>query len=296
MQTPTITEARHLLPAQAVLGEGAIWHPAEGKLYWVDILGKALHVFDPQSGADRVLPTGSYVGTVVPSEHGQVILGLQNGIHRMNVVTGALSLLVNPLPGPPVRFNDGKCDPAGRLWIGTISMDGARGSSKLYCYDGDGSLHEVLNDVSISNGIVWTADRKTMYYNDTPSSTVQAFDYDYETGNISNRRVAIRIPESDGWPDGMCIDAEDKLWIAMWGAGSVNHYDPLSGTLLRQVKVPAPHTASCTLGGPELKTLYITTARVELTDEELKRFPLSGDLFAAEVEVPGVPAGFYRPR
>ena len=173
-------------------------------------------------------------------------------------------------------------------------MDGERGTSKLYRFDGDGSLHEMLHEVSISNGIVWTADKKTMYYNDTPTLTVQAFDYDDATGAISNRRISIRIPEEQGYPDGMSIDAEDKLWIAMWGAGSVNRYDPQSGELLQQVRIPAPNVTSCAFGGKDLKTLYITSARVELSAEELERHPLSGDVFTTEVEVAGVPANFYK--
>lgn len=292
---PSIVEAKPVLRAQAELGEGSIWNPLDERLYWVDILNSILHVYDPKTGADKVIPTGSYVGTVVPVAGGDVLVGLQKGIYRMNLETRELALLINPLPGPPVRFNDGKCDPSGRFWVGTISMDGARGKSKLYRLDRDGSLHEMLSDVSISNGIVWTADRKTMYYNDTPTLTVQAFDYDDETGNISNRRIAFRIPEGHGYPDGMSIDAADKLWIAMWGTGNVNCYDPRSGELLRQVKVPAPHTASCAFGGKDLETLYITTARSEMEAEDLKRYPMSGDLFAAEMDVRGVPANIYQP-
>lgn len=291
-----IIQARPLLPAGATLGEGSLWHPQQQKLYWVDIMRSELHIYDPQTGADTMLPTGSYASTVVPIEgSADVLVALQTGIYRMNTFTSALSLLINPLPGPPVRFNDGKCDPSGRFWVGTISMDGARKQSKLYRLDRDDSLHEILSDVSISNGIVWTADRKTMYYNDTPTGTVQAFDYDDASGTISNRRVAIRMQEGDGWPDGMSIDSEGKLWIAMWGAGSINRYDPPSGELLLQVKVPAPHTSSCAFGGPDLKTLYITTARAELSDEELAQYPQSGNLFAAEVDVVGVPARPYRP-
>lgn len=294
--TPIITEAKQLLHAQAQLGEGAIWHPADQKLYWVDIPASVLHIYDPATGTDRQLPTGAFIGTVVPiADSADVLVALQNGIHRMNVQTGALTLLTNPLRGVPVRFNDGKCDPSGRFWVGTLSMDGARGMSKLYRLDGDGTLHEILSDVSISNGIVWTADRKTMYYNDTPTRTVQAFDYDDVTGDVRNRRIAFPIPEGGGFPDGMSIDAQDRLWIAMWGAGSINCYDPQSGTLLQQVKVPAPHTASCAFGGKELSTLYITTARVELSEEELAQNPLSGDLFVADVDVRGVPANFYKP-
>jgi sugar lactone lactonase YvrE len=292
--SPAVINAKHLLSTQTELGEGALWHPHEHCLYWVDILKSELHFYDPESRKGRWLPTRTYVGTVVPTaEFGEVLVALQDGIFRMNTATGARTLITNPLPGHPVRFNDGKCDPAGRFWVGTIHMDGARGKSHLYRLDADGTIHEVLNDVSISNGIVWTADKKLMYYNDTPTLTVQAFDYDDAMGTVQNRRVAFSIPEEHGYPDGMSIDAEGMLWIAMWGAGSVNRYNPETGALLAQIKVPAPHTTSCAFGGADLKTLYITSARTELDAEQLARYPQSGDLFYAELDVAGVEANVY---
>jgi sugar lactone lactonase YvrE len=293
---PIITEAQQIIRAQATLGEGAIWNPLDQKLYWVDILGCMLHIYDPETGHGRTFPTGDYVGTVVPETKETVLLALQTGIHRMDTNTGVLTLLNNPLPGAPVRFNDGKCDPSGRFWVGTLYMDGTRGSSKLYRFDPDRSIHEMLHEISISNGIVWSADKKTMYYTDTPTSCVEAFDFDDETGKISNPRIILRIPEEDGFPDGMTIDSEDNLWIGMWGGGSVNCYDPKAGTLLQQIKVPAPHTTSCAFGGPEFKTLFITTARAEMDEETLTKFPQSGDVFMAQPGASGVPAHCFAKR
>jgi sugar lactone lactonase YvrE len=151
----------------------------------------------------------------------------------------------------------------------------------------------MLDSVSISNGIVWTRDKKTMYYNDTPTGTVQAFDYDNKTGVISNRRVVIRIPRGGGGPDGMTIDSEDKLWIALWGSGTVCRYDPIAGEKMQTVKVPAPNVSSCAFGGKNLETLYITTARAWVNADKLKEFPLSGGLFSVKPGVRGVPAFFY---
>jgi sugar lactone lactonase YvrE len=292
---PTTISAELLLRAQAALGEGCIWHHGEQRLYWVDIDGCSWHIYDPKTGIDQCSPVPSKVGTVVPVENGDVLVPLQNGIHQINLANGELSFLVNPITSANIRFNDGKCDPSGRFWVGTIAMDGTPGAAALYRLDWDGSLHEMLQKVTISNGIVWTSDRRTMYYNDTPTQCVQGFDYDNETGNISSRRIAIQIPETDGSPDGMTIDAEDKLWIAMWGAGSVNRYDPITGDLLLQIILPAPNVSSCAFGGTDLKTLFITTARAGLTEAELIEFPLSGDLFYVHVNVPGVPANFYKP-
>ncbi len=290
----TTDEAKVILAAAADLGEGALWHPREEVLYWVDINGCALHIYDPRTGENRTLPTGARIGTVVPVEGGDVLVALQTGIHRMDIRSGKLSPVVNPINDPYVRFNDGKCDPSGRFWVGTFHMGGKKGGCALYRLDGDGSLHTMLEGVSISNGIVWTADETTMFYIDTPTNCVQAFDYDAASGNISNGRVAFRIPASEGDPDGMSIDADGNLWIAMWGGGSVNCYDPADGRLLRQVIVAAPHSTSCAFGGADMQTLYITSARSGLSGSDLAANPHSGDLFASKLNVSGIPSSSFR--
>jgi sugar lactone lactonase YvrE len=160
--------------------------------------------------------------------------------------------------------------------------------------DGDKSIRVMLDSVSISNGIVWTKDKKTMYYNDTPTGTVQAFDYDDKTGAISNRRVVVRIARGGGGPDGMTIDADGNLWVALWGSGTVGKFDPRTGQLLQKVIVPAPNVSSCAFGGKNLDILYITTARAWMNEEKLKQFPLSGGLFAVKPGVKGVRAEFYK--
>lgn len=282
-----------VLDAKSTLGEGAIWHPTENKLYWVDIEGKALHVYDPVSGNDKSIPVGHRIGTMVPVKSGGALVALQNGIHKIDLETGRLSFMVNPLPDSNMRFNDGKCDPAGRFWVGSLALDSRRRGASLYRMDVDGSVRTMIDSVSISNGIVWSADRKTMYYNDTPTLTVQAFDYDHKTGNISNRRVAVRIPRGSGAPDGMTIDAEGKLWVALWGAGCVARFDPSTGELLQKIMVPAPNVSSCAFGGKDLETLYITTARAWVSPAKLEEFPLSGGLFALKPGVKGVKAESY---
>jgi sugar lactone lactonase YvrE len=260
----------------------------------VDIEGCALHIFDPATGLDRALPTGARVGTVVPAGPDAVVVALQSGIHRLNTTTGALTLLANPLTGSDLRFNDGKCDPAGRLWVGTMALDARPGAAALYRLDADLSLHEVLAPVSISNGLVWTADRRTMYYVDTPTLTVQAFDYDDASGRLSPGRPVIRFAPGQGSPDGMTIDSQDNLWIALWGGGRIECYNPRTGELLHTVRVPARLTSSCAFGGPDLQTLYITTARQGLSADELRQHPHSGDLFQARPGATGVPANQFR--
>ena len=286
-------EARSILQTQATLGEGPLWNPETHQLYWVDIEGRAFHVFNPVTRQDSCFPTFARVGAVAPMHNGNALLALQTGIHELDLSTGHLTLLVNPLTDPNLRFNDGKCDPAGRLWVGTFHLAQEPHAGTLYRFDPDGRLHVMLRGITNSNGITWSLDHATMYYIDTPTLTVQAFDYDNATGSIANPRVIVRIPEGPASPDGMTIDAEGKLWVALWCGGAVHRYDPQTGALLQVIEVAAPLTSSCAFGGPALKTLYITTARHGLTPEQLEEFPLSGNLFAVEPGVRGVPACFY---
>ncbi|ALW83707.1 hypothetical protein AUC43_00460 [Hymenobacter sedentarius] len=289
-------QAQSIYPAQAALGEGALWNPETQQLYWVDIEGRSFHVFDPATGQDRRFCTGARVGTVVPMHNGDVLLALQTGIYQLNIATGQLNLVVNPLTEPTLRFNDGKCDPAGRFWVGTFDLEQKPHAGTLYRLDPDGSLHVMLRGITNSNGVVWSLDHRTMYYIDTPTLTVQAFDYDSGTGEIANPRVIIRIPQGAGVPDGMTIDAEGMLWVALWGGGRIQRFDPHTGEARETVEVPAPFTSSCAFGGPDLRTLYITTARSGLTPAQQQQFPLSGNLFAVEPGVRGVPAYFFDKR
>jgi sugar lactone lactonase YvrE len=159
--------------------------------------------------------------------------------------------------------------------------------------DHDKTITEILDSISISNGIVWSADKKTMYYNDTPTRVVQAFDYDDATGEISNGRVAIKIPDGTGSPDGMAIDEEGMLWVALWGGNCVARFDPSTGKLIGKIDVPAPNVTSCAFGGPDLRTLYITTARLGMNNERLKEYPLSGNVFSMKTDVRGVRAFMF---
>lgn len=287
--------AKLVLDAKATLGEGAIWHPIEKKLYWVDIVGSELHIYDPATGKDMQFPTGEKPGTVVPIEGGGALLATQNSIRTIDTGTGELSLVIQPLHDPQVRFNDGKADPSGRFWVGTMAYDTKKGAGALYRMDKDKRFHRVVDNVTISNGLVWSADKKTMYYIDTPTLTVQAFDYEDASGKISNGREAVRVPEAlGGSPDGMTIDANGKLWVALHGAAAVICCDPATGEILQRVEVPAPQVTSVAFGGENLDILYITTALEGLTPEQLERYPQSGGLFSAKPGVRGVQAEFYK--
>lgn len=291
---PKTSEVELVIDSKSELGEGAIWNYRTGELMWVNIKGKILNFYNPVSGLNKEMLTGQMVGTVVPAESGQVLVALQNGIYSLDPETGTKKLLADPeADKPDNRFNDGKCDPAGRLWAGTMSLVGAKQAGALYRFDPDTSIHKMVDGVGTSNGIVWSADKTKMYYIDTPTRQVMGYDYDNETGDISHPKVAVEIPEGAGYPDGMTIDEEDNLWVALWGGSAVVCFNPENGELIRKIEVPAKNVTSCAFGGNDLGTLYITTARESTSDEDLQKFPHAGGVFKIRPGVKGVKAFFF---
>lgn len=283
--------AELVLDAQLDLGEGPIWDGQRQLLYWVNIMESQVLIFDPTTNQNRVIDVGQYVGTVVPSNSGALYLALHNGFAKLDIDTEAVTMLADPesdIPGN--RFNDGKCDPAGRFWAGTMPVDESKPIGSLYVYENNGNVRRMVENVSISNGIVWSPDNTTMYYIDTPTGCVEAFDYDLATGDIANRRVAIQFPEGVGMPDGMTGDAEGMLWVAHWGGSRVTHWNPQTGELLNTVHVPAAQVTACAFGGPNLDEMYITCARRGLSPEEIARQPHAGSLFKVKPGVRGLPA------
>jgi sugar lactone lactonase YvrE len=285
--------AELVLDAKARLGEGAVWDAERARLYWVDIEGYEVHVFDPATGRDRSFAVGDYVGTVVPRARGGVVLALGRSFAALDLDTRELTVLAEP-EAEKVRhgnrFNDGKCDPQGRFWAGTMALSEAAAAGGLYRLDADRRVHRMVDGVSISNGIAWNAAADRMYYIDSPTREVAEFDYDDATGAISNRRVAVRFPEGHGWPDGMAIDAEGMLWIAEWEGGCVSRWDPARGKLLRRIQLPVSRVTSCAFGGNALDELYVTSAWTRLDDSQRKAQPLAGGLFRLRPAVGGVPA------
>jgi sugar lactone lactonase YvrE len=288
--------AEIVVDQRGMLGEGPLWDPDRQVLWWIDAKNHKVFRYDPSDGSNTEFDVGQQVGTVVLREKGGLLLSLHHGIGTFDLDTGKLEILCDPeehLPGN--RFNDGKCDPAGRFWTGT--MENAEENfdrGAFYSLDVDGTVKKHFDGVGVSNGIVWTADRKTMYYIDSPTRCVDAFDYDETTGAITNRRVAFKVPDGLGFPDGMTIDADDRLWIALWGGFAVRQFDPKTGALIATVEVKAPHVSACAFGGPNLDELYITTARWLMQENKVDEYPLSGGLFHANVGVPGTNFFSYR--
>jgi sugar lactone lactonase YvrE len=288
------TKAELVIDAKALLGEGPIWCAATRRLYWVNILESELHWFDPATGKDTQVAVGEHVGTVVPRARGGVMLAVQRGFASFDPAKGAssLTLMAEPERGrTDLRFNDGKCDPAGRFWAGTMAYDEANGAGKgsLYRLDPNGAVTVMERNVSISNGLAWDITRRRFYYIDSPTRTVAAYDYDHATGAIRNRRIAVQATPEDGWPDGMAIDVEGKLWVAHWGGSQVVRWDPDTGKAIARIATPISQPSACAFGGDRLDRLYITSARVGMAPAALTKEPLAGGLWVADPGVRGMP-------
>lgn len=283
-----------VLKMDSKLGEGAFWDHQSKQFYWVDILNKQLYIYNPETGENKNFEMPSRIGTVVPQTDSTAVVALDDGIYIQNIKSGVLSLLSDvEATKTENRFNDGKCDPNGNLWVGSMHLAEKEPNAKLYKITPEGNATAMLDSITISNGIVWTKDDKTMYYIDTPTAKIRAFDYDSETATISNERVAVKIPNELGYPDGMAIDSEDKLWVGMWNGNAVIRFDPKTGEVLEKIEVPAHNVTSCAFGGPELKTLYITTASVDMTPDEKENYPLAGSVFKVKTRVSGMPSTFF---
>ncbi|SFM43613.1 SMP-30/gluconolactonase/LRE family protein [Salibacterium qingdaonense] len=281
-------KAELIVDEKALLGEGPTWDEHQNVLYWVDIMGENIHRYDPKQQINQTINAGQEPGAVVVHKDSELIGAMQHGFYRINFDRETFELVVDPeehLPGN--RFNDGKVDPAGRFWAGTMAYSKQKDQAALYCLTPEFTCSQKVGHIGISNGLAWSADCKTMYFIDTPTLEVSAFDYDIAAGGISNRRPVIIFSGNDGRPDGMTMDAEGMLWIAHFGGWKVSRWNPETGECLEEIEVPASQVTSCVFGGEDLRTLYITTARNKLDEEQLDIEPHAGGLFALNPGVKG---------
>lgn len=272
-----------ILDAKATLGEGPAWDSKTQTLCWLDILEKRIY-----AGARILAELDDFVGCIAPRKNGNLLVGKRFSFADLEPDSGQMTVLASVSEPPQNRFNDGKCDPAGRFLAGTMDMNEKDASGALYSFDGK-NVTRLLDGIRISNGLAWSVDHKTFYYIDTPTREVKTFDYDVSTGQIANPRVVIHVPESLGWPDGMTSDTDGNLWVAMWGGAQVAKWNPNSGKLLEQIPVPALQTSSCVFGGRDMNELHVTSARVGMNESDLKKYPLSGGLFKVITNVEGMP-------
>jgi sugar lactone lactonase YvrE len=282
-----MTHAELVLDARAELGEGAVWDAGAARLLWVDIMRGRVHRFDPASGASETCEVGRPVGAAVPAADGSLVVATSDGFARLNFESGALTAIADVEKDRiDTRMNDGACDPAGRLWAGTMALDERRGAGALYRLDPDGRVKTMVTDVSISNGIGWSANARRMFYIDSPTQCIDLFDFDLASGEIENRRTFARIPAYDGSPDGLAVDVEDHVWVALWGGGRLHRYAP-DGSLDRIVRLPVTYPTRCAFGGPGLDELYITSASIKLTPDQRVKEPHAGGIFRVRPGVRG---------
>ncbi|MFG3656931.1 SMP-30/gluconolactonase/LRE family protein [Streptomyces sp. NPDC047706] len=268
--------------AEAVLGEGPTWDTHAGRLIWIDILGCRLHTYDPATGRRTTRTTHQHIGAAKPRAGGGMVLSLRDGVGLLDPDGTFRRLHHDPVPGR--RANDAAVAPDGALWAGTMRYDEAPGGGTLSRVAPDGSVEVVLDDVAVSNGTGWSPDGRLMYYVDSPTRRVDVFDH--ADGRVGRRRTLVEIEQGAGYPDGLTVDADGCVWVALWDGGAIRRYTP-AGELDRVLRLPVPRPTACAFGGADLTDLYITTARTGLTSPT----PLSGSLLV----LPGAGTGLAQP-
>jgi sugar lactone lactonase YvrE len=272
------------------LGEGPVWEPISQTIYWVDIL-QGLIFYSITGALPLTLATHQPVGCVVPHEDGSLIAALKDGIYRIDRKTKDIKLIAAPpneIHGTPHRFNDGKCDKLGRLWVGSTTTNETISASSLYCLDLNGELKLALDNITVSNGLGWSPDNKTFYFIDSPTRRIDAFDYELSSGTISNRRTVIDTSSQAGLPDGLSVDSEGMLWVAHWDGYRICRWNPYDGRCLETVELPVARITSCCFVGDELNLLFVTTARIGQSSKLLQSQPLAGSTFIITPDCKGL--------
>lgn len=270
------------------LGEVPVWDVREEALYWVDIEGKLLQRYRPSTGAVDRWEMPERIACFALRENSGLIVAFASGIAFYDLDGGAIDWIARPEADKPRnRFNEGKCDRKGRFWAGTMDDSLAEHTGALYRVDTDHSVHKVFGEIGISNFFVWSLENDIFYFADTLDRTIYRFDYDHDSGAVSNRRKIVETADA-GAPDGGTIDEEGYLWNAQWDGWRLARYAP-DGTVDRIVELPVQKPTSCMFGGPYLGTLYVTSAIWDLTPEQLANQPHAGGLLAVDVGVRGVP-------
>ena len=287
--------AELVLNVRAELGEGPVWDAASGTLYRVDLFAGVVHRYQPASGLTGSVEVGEIIGCVVPRQSGGLLAATASGIYHLDPATGAKTRVsAIEADRPETHFNDGKVDPAGRFWFGSIAVDRTSDVlGDLYSLEPDLTVTHRLAGVDNTNGMDWSPDGRTMYYIDSLTRQVTAYDYDAASGAIANPRPLVTLPEGTGVPDGMTVSVDGTLWVAHWGGARVTRWHPATGALLQTIAVPANLTTSCAFAGPALDELYITTARYQEPITALAAQPFAGGLFRYRTDTKGRPAAVF---
>lgn len=276
-------------PAETILGEAPYWCLEESVLYWVDIEGKFIFRFDPRSGERDIFPQEYEFGCVVKRAQGGFIGGTNKGIALLKEDLTTVEIIADPEPDLlENRFNDGKCDRRGRFWAGTTDINEIDPTGSLYSMGESLTVDRHFSNVIVANGLGWSPDNRTMYFTDSGIRTIHAFDYDIDAGAVANRRDFVVVDPAEGIPDGLTVDAEGCVWSAHWEGSRITRYNP-NGQVDRVIEMPVPMVTSLAFGGKNLDKLFVTTARMSMTEDQIKAAPLSGGLFVLDVACEGLP-------
>ena len=275
-----MAEVHPIVTLNSHLGESPMWDENEGVLWWIDIYKPTLNRFDPESGRNEEIVLNQNIHAIAVRREGGIVGSFEHGIGFLDPVSASIDTVTDPIGEVEAKFNV-KCDRDGRFWTGSMSNDWVTPVGCLFRFDADGSVRTMDSGFNLSNGMGWSLDNKTMYFTDFGQSTIFAYDYDAATGGIGNRRPFVEIPEDEGRPDGMTVDADGCLWVALWDGWAVARFDP-SGKRVETIPMPVMRPTSCMYGGPDLSTMYVTSATMMLTEDQLAEQPLAGALFAIE--------------
>jgi sugar lactone lactonase YvrE len=286
-----------VLASQNKLGEGPIWNPGEQALYWLDIHQKWVERYEPASGLHNTVLMDLSVTVLGMRSSGGFVFASDRGFGFWDGLSRKVSLVGHPEADKPFnRFNDGRVDPGGRFWAGTMYEGPATDTpteGRLYRLDPDHSVRLMESGLTICNGIGWSPDHRTMYFTDTLRRVIYAYDYDRASGSLANRRPFILAGEEDGYPDGLTVDSQGFLWVAFWGGWKVSRFDS-QGRLERSLRLPVECPTSVAFGGKDLNELYITSAWTALSEEQRRAQPEAGDLFRVQLEIHGLPESQFR--
>lgn len=286
----TVVAANLVLDVHAELGEGPIWDPSRERLFFVDINGRRLHVFNPSTGAHRSVEVSRQVSAVACTTRGDLVAAAGSGFVRIDPENGVMIDITHVEDAARrTRMNDGAADARGRFWAGTMSLEGTAGQGTLYRLDPDLTVHAVVTPVTTSNGPAWSPDSRLMYYVDTRTRRIDVFDFDLEAGTLSSRRTFVDFTGGKGRPDGVTVDRDGGVWVGLWEGGEMRRYTP-DARLDVVIPLPAARVTKGAFGGPDLKDLYITTARAPGGHPDRDTEPHAGGLFHARPGVGGMPA------
>ena len=283
-----VMEALSVIESHDILGEGPVWAVDEQALYWIDIKKPSIQRWTPATGKKERWMMPAEIGCFSLRNQGGAVVALQNGFSFFDFDTGDIEHIIDPEEDlPNNRFNDGKCDRQGRFWAGTMdNAEIAMDAGSLYRMNPDGTVTHIRDEVGISNGLGWSPDERTMYYADSPALCIYAYDFDPATGEASNERVFAEVDR--GVPDGLTVDSAGYVWSAQWDAWRVVRYAP-DGSVDLVVDMPVQRPTSCMFGGSDLCDLYVTSASINLSSDELEEQPDAGNVFRIRTKVPGMP-------